>query len=119
MSNMSDLEDLQRRVIKFRDERDWKQFHNPKDTALSLVLEASEYMEHYQWKTSEEVKQHVKDRKEDLEDEVADVFYYLFLIAEDLNIDLASVLIRKLEKNEKRYPVDKSKGSHKKYTELS
>jgi dCTP diphosphatase len=116
---MSDIAKLQKMVAHFRDERDWKQFHNPKDVAISLVLEAAEFMEHFQWKSADEVEKHLKDRKHEVEEEVADVFYWLLLIANDLDIDLEQVMNRKMAKNAKKYPIEKAKGNHKKYTELS
>lgn len=115
---MSDLTDLQKKIIDFRDRRNWKQFHNPKDSAISLLLEASELLEHFQWKTTAEVEQHLQDRGEDVAEELADVLYWVLLIAHDLDIDLASAGMKKLEKNEAKYPVEKSKDNHKKYTDL-
>jgi dCTP diphosphatase len=115
---MSDLTDVQKRIIDFRDKRNWKQFHNPKDSAISLLLEASELLEHFQWKSSAEIEQHLKDRGEDVADELADVLYWVLLMAHDLDIDLASASMKKLDKNEAKYPVEKSKDNHKKYTDL-
>lgn len=115
---MSDITDLQQQIVAFRDERDWKQFHNPKDLALSVVLEASELLEHFQWKTPEEIKQHLHTHREEVSDELADVLYWILLIAHDLNIDLVEASRVKLAKNAQKYSVDKAKGSHKKYTEL-
>lgn len=116
--NHADLKALQKKVIAFRDDRDWKQFHNPKDVAISLVLEASEFLEHFQWKNNEEASEHVKNKKDDVGDELADVLYWVLLLANDLEIDLPIALEKKLAKNNAKYPVNKSKGSHKKYTEL-
>jgi len=116
---MSDLNELQNKVIAFRDARDWKQFHNPKDVAISLTLEASEYLEHFQWKSPEQIKKHLKNHKEDVSDELADILYYTLLAASDLDIDLKKALIDKIHKNDKKYPVAKAKGSSKKYTVLT
>ena len=113
-----EYKELLRRIIAFRDARDWKQFHNPKDMAISLVLEANEFLEHFQWKNPEEVKQHINENKEEISDELADVLYWVLLISNDLNIDLYDALTRKMAKNEAKYPVDKAKGKHTKYTEL-
>src|SRR3989344_411190 len=96
-----DIDDFQKKIINFRDKRNWKQFHNPKDLAVSLLLEAAELIEHFQWKSEQEIQQHVKSEN-----------------AHELNMDLEKEFLRKLRKNEKKYPVEKSKGSHKKYTEL-
>lgn len=115
---MSDIQDLMARVIAFRDARDWKQFHNLKDMAISLVLESTEFMEHFQWKNPEEVAAHLRDNKEDVADELADVLYWVLIIANDLDIDLSEAVKGKLVKAEAKYPVEKSRGNHKKYTEL-
>jgi NTP pyrophosphatase (non-canonical NTP hydrolase) len=113
-----DLSEIQKRIIKFRDERAWKQFHNPKDLSLSLVLEAVEVMEHFQWKTEEEAQKHIAEHKDSIGDELADVLYWVLLMANDLDIDLYEASERKLKKNGEKYEVSKSKGNHKKYTEL-
>ncbi len=115
---MSDIQELTDIIIKHRDARDWKQFHNPKDVALSLVLEAAETLEHFQWKSKEEIEQYVKDHKEKIGEELADVLYWVLLLSHDLNIDIKDAFKRKMDVNEKKYPVEKAKGSHKKYTEL-
>jgi NTP pyrophosphatase (non-canonical NTP hydrolase) len=108
---------LQDSVVKFRDARDWKQFHNPKDTSLSLVLEAAELMEHFQWKNPEEIEAYLKTNKDDVAEELADVLYWVLLIGHDLNIDIPKAFKAKLKKNDEKYPVEKSKGRHSKYTE--
>lgn len=105
-------------IISFRDERDWQQFHNPKDLAISLVLEAGEVLEHFQWKNAGEMAAHVESHEEDVADELSDTLYWILLMANDLNIDLVAALEKKMEKNRAKYPADKAKGSHKKYTEL-
>ena len=115
---MSDIKKMQDLVIQFRDNRDWKQFHNPKDLAISLVLESAEFMEHFQWKSDEEISAYLKDKKNSVSDELADVFYWVQLIASDLDIDIDSALRNKIKKNEAKYPVKKAKGKHSKYTEL-
>lgn len=114
-----EIKKLQKMIVKFRDARDWKQFHNPKDLSIALMVEAGEILEHFQWKTKEEVNNHVKSKKlEELKGEIADVTHFLFLLAHELDIDLEKEFIKKIKENEKRYPVEKSKGTHKKYTEL-
>ena len=115
---MTDLENLTNRIIEFRDARDWKQFHNPKDVSLSLVLEAGEVMEHFQWKSKEEMEEYARTHKEEIGDEIADVLYWILLLSHDLEIDPLEALEKKIIKNEQKYPTDKSKGNHKKYTEL-
>ena len=115
---MADFSDLQKRVVAFRDARDWKQFHNPKDLAISLALEAAEFLEHFQWKNPEEIKKHVKEKHDNVSDELVDVLYWVILIANDLDINLNKEFERKMSINEEKYPVNKAKGSHAKYTEL-
>lgn len=109
------MDELIKRITAFRDERNWGQFHNPKDLAISLNLEASELLELFQWKSSEEAIKHNKDK---LQDELADVLYYVLLMCSDLDIDPKDALLKKLQKNADKYPVEKSYGSNKKYTEL-
>lgn len=115
---MSDIQELTELIRKFRDERDWKKFHNPKDTSLSMVLEASEVMEHFQWKNSKEMRTYIKDHKIELGEELSDVLYWVLLISHDLNIDIVKAFKRKIELSRRKYPIAKSKGNHKKYTEL-
>lgn len=115
---MSDIKDLIKRIIDFRDARDWKQFHNPKDIAISLSLEAAEVMEHFQWKNGKELEEYIKTHKEHIGEELADVLYWVLLMSNDLDIDINKAVEKKMKKNEEKYPVEKAKGSHKKYTEL-
>jgi NTP pyrophosphatase (non-canonical NTP hydrolase) len=115
---MADLETLQQEIVKFRDARNWKQFHNAKDMAISLSLEAAEVLEHFQWKTEEEIKQYLKNHTKDVSEELADVLYWVLLMSNDLDIDIGTAFDQKMKQNEKKYPIEKSKGSHKKYTEL-
>lgn len=115
---MKTIEEITQAIITFRDARDWKQFHNPKDVALSMVLEAGEVMEHFQWKNKEEIEQYVKTHKNDIAEELADVFNWVLLLSHDLDIDIIEACQKKIEKNNIKYPVEKAKGVHKKYTEL-
>ena len=105
-------------IRDFRDERDWAQFHNPKDMAIAISIEASELLEHFLWKTTEESEQRVQEKRAEISDEIADIAVYLLELADNLNIDLAHAIKNKMKKNAAKYPVDKSKGSHVKYTEL-
>ena len=116
---MSDLEKLQKRIVEFRDARDWKQFHNPKDLAISLVLEASEVIEHFQWKSPTEIDEYLKKNKNKVGEELSDVLYWVLLMAHDLKIDIVKIFEEKMQKNDAKYAVEKAKGNHKKYTELS
>ncbi len=117
-NSMSDFKKLQNEIIKFRDERDWKQFHNPKDMAISLTLEAAELLEHFQWKNTSEIDNYIKTHKSEISDELADVMYWVLLISHDLDINLEAEFERKMAANEEKYKIEKSKGNHKKYTEL-
>lgn len=115
---MSELKELTDKMIAFRNERDWKQFHTPKDLAIGILLEAGEVAEHFHWKNEAEIKEHIVSHKEEIGDELADVLYYLLLMAHDFDIDLVEAAKKKIAKTAQKYPVEKSKGSHKKYTEL-
>lgn len=115
---MSNIKDLQQKILEFRDARDWKQFHNPKDLSLSLVLEAAEVMEHFQWKNLEEITEYVKTNKDDIAEELADVLYWVLLMSVDMDIDVAEAFDKKLKKNAEKYPVEKAKGVHTKYNKL-
>ena len=115
---MTNLDDLQKKIIAFRDERDWKQFHTPKDMAISLALEAAEVLEHFQWKNEAEIAEYLKTNKEDIGDELADVLWWVLLMSHDLGIDILEASERKIEKTAKKHPVEKAKGRHTKHTEL-
>jgi len=114
----NDIKKLAKEVLKFRDERDWKQFHNPKDSAISLSLEASEVLEHFQWKNKEEVEKYLQENKEHVAEELADVLYWVILMSHDLDIDIIKASFKKLEKNKVKYPVEKSRGKSTKYNKL-
>lgn len=115
---MTKLDEVTKRIVAFRDARNWKQFHNPKDLALSLVLESAEVMEHFQWKNKEEMEEHVVSAKNEIGEELADVLYWVLLMGHDLNINVLTALDRKMKINEKKYPVKKARGTHTKYTKL-
>jgi len=108
-----DIREIQKRIIEFRDARDWKQFHTPKNLAISIAIEAAELLEFFQWDEGK-----INQQKEKILHEVADILIYLLLFAHECGIDVEKSILEKLEINEKRYPVEKSKGSSKKYTEL-
>lgn len=112
------IEELTERLIDFRDRREWKKFHTPRNLAESLAIESAEVLELFQWKSREEVKQYLEEHKEDLAEEIADVLNYLLLLAHETGIDPTKALEEKIKLNEKRYPEKKSKGTAKKYTEL-
>lgn len=115
---MNPIKRLTKKVLDFRNKRNWKQFHNPKDMALSLVLEATEVLEHFQWKNPEEVKKYVKESKVEISEELADVLYWVLLMSHDLKIDIEKAMDRKIELTEKRYPIEKFKGKSTKYNKL-
>lgn len=114
------LETLTRSLVKFRDERDWAQFHTLRNLIVSLNLEAAELLELTQWKSDPEIAALLEDGRgqEALRDECADILLYLLLIAEKADFDLLRAAAAKLEKNARKYPVDKCFGSRRKYTEL-
>ena len=107
-------------ILEFRDARQWKQFHKPKDVALSLLLEAAELAEHFQWKSEEEVQRYVRGRaKREIGEELVDVLYWVLLLAHDLGVDLPAAFAAKMKKNARKYPVRKARGRHTKYTKLT
>jgi len=115
---MTDLAKLTKNLIDFRDARDWKQFHNPKDQALSLTLEAAEVLEHFQWKSQKEIDQYIQSNKKEIGDELIDVLNYLLYMFHDLDIDIEEAWQRKIKENHEKYPVKKAKGKHTKYNKL-
>lgn len=116
---MSDIQKLTGLIKRFCEERNWKQFHNTKDLAISLNLEAAEVLEHFQWKSEEEVREYLKTHKEHVGEELSDVLYWILLMSDDLGIDIADAFEKKMKKNEEKYPVEKAKNRHNKYTELA
>jgi len=115
---MSDLKATIERIRAFRDARDWMQFHNPKNLACSIVIEAGELLELFQWKTAEESETLVQTRREEISQELADVAVYILELADNLGIDILDAIDRKMALNEAKYPVEKARGSAAKYTEL-
>jgi NTP pyrophosphatase (non-canonical NTP hydrolase) len=114
----SKLQDLISRIEKYNLERNWAQFHNPKDLAITLSLEASELLEHFQWKNTEEMQLHLTNNKSAVSDELADVFYNVLLMCHYFDIDIIAASNSKMDKNEAKYPIDKAKNSHAKYSEF-
>lgn len=102
-------------VIKFRDDRNWKQFHKPKDLAISISLEAAELLEIFQWSVSDTV---CESKKEKIKEELADVLNYCILMADVCNLDMDEIIQEKVKRNNEKYPVEKAKDSAKKYNEL-
>lgn len=118
MNSKITLEDITQQIRDFRDARDWKQFHNPKDMAIAISIEANELLEHFLWKTPEESVDRVAEKSEEIEDEIADIAIYLIELADNLEIDLLEAMERKIQKNDAKYPTEKARGSHAKYTEF-
>lgn len=112
----TDLKALIEKILKFRDDRDWGQFHNPKDLALAISIEASELVELYLWKTKEEEIDSVS--KEKVKEELADIFMFSFLLLDKMDFNLEQIINDKIKINNEKYPVTKSKGKSTKYNEL-
>jgi dCTP diphosphatase len=116
---MSDsIQHITKTIGVFRDEREWKQFHTPKDLAAAISIEAGELLEQFLWKTNEEVLDRVHSHKEQVADEIADIGIFLFELADNLGMDLGEIMLKKIQKNALKYPVEKAKGKHTKYNEL-
>ena len=113
---MSDINEIIEAIVKFRDDRDWEQFHNSKDLSLALSIEAAELNELFLWKNSTDDIENVSKTR--LAEELADVLVYAFLLAEKNNLDVQDIIAHKLDQNDNKYPIEKSKGTSKKYTEL-
>ncbi|MGZ3814537.1 MAG: nucleotide pyrophosphohydrolase [Bacteroidia bacterium] len=109
---MKDWNLLITELIKFRDDRDWKQFHNAKDLALALSIEASELNELFLWQSAEQAD------KEKVKEELADILAYVLLLVNEYDLDITEIVTNKINKNTEKYPVEKSKGTSKKYTQL-
>lgn len=113
------IQEITEKIRMFRDERDWKRFHNPKDMAIAISLEASELLEHFLWKNPEEVEQRIADRRGEIESEIADIAIYLTELADNLGIDLLKAMEDKIRLNSEKYPAERVRGSNRKYTEYA
>lgn len=109
---MKESEEIIQALLKFRNDRDWEQFHNPKDLALAINVEAGELLELFLWKSANEANE------EKIKEELADVFAFAFMLAEKYNFDVKEIVLEKIRQNAEKYPIEKSKGSAKKYNEL-
>lgn len=109
---MSEIKNITEKLIAFRDERDWAQFHNPKDLAVALNIEAGELLEAFLWKNHKEAD------REKVKEELADVFAYAFLLAEKYELNVEEIVNAKIKRNAEKYPVEKAKGTSTKYNEL-
>jgi NTP pyrophosphatase (non-canonical NTP hydrolase) len=112
------MEEILDKIRAFRDERDWMKFHDPKNLAISIAIEAAELLEHFQWKDEKAVEQHIINNREEIADEIADVAMYLVELSDNLGIDLLQAMETKLQKNAEKYPVTKAKGIATKYDKL-
>lgn len=109
---------LTERIQKFVDARDWRQFHNPKDLAVAINAEAGELMQHFVWQQPDQIEQRLKNKRGEIASEIADIAILLFEFADNLGYNLGEEILNKVQRNEERYPVEKSKGNNKKYSEL-
>ncbi len=115
---MNAFETLRQKIESFADERDWEQFHSPKNLSMALSVEAAELLELFQWATEAESRAPGQERRQAAADEIADVQIYLIRLADQLGIDVLAAVEAKLAKNEAKYPVAKSRGNSNKYSEL-
>lgn len=109
---MSDIEEITSKLIEFRNDRDWEQFHNPKDLSIAISIEAGELLELFLWKKAEEANQ------EKIKEELADIFSFAFLLADKYGFDVKQIVLDKIKINNEKYPVSKAKGTARKYNEL-
>lgn len=109
---MSDIEEVTKELLEFRDQRDWKKFHNPKDLAIAIGIESGELLELFLWKDANEAD------KEKVKEELADIFSFTLLLANKYDFDVKEIILEKIKRNQLKYPIEKSKGNAKKYTEL-
>lgn len=116
--NQVTLQELKNIAKKFRDDRDWAQFHNAKDLSLYLSLEAAELLEIFAWVNGDQIEQRVKEKRQDIEHEVADIFCMLLHFCNAYSIDLTKVFVEKMAINNNKYPIEKAKSNHRKSTEL-
>jgi|TARA_Y100000310_G_C20689773_1_gene821454 NTP pyrophosphatase (non-canonical NTP hydrolase) len=120
MDSETHIQELKEKIKKFCEDRDWDQYHNAKDLAIGIITESSELLEHFRFKSEKQIEElfNTPEKKEKISEEMADVLYFLLRLAQKYDIDLVSTLSKKMDKNEEKYPIEKSKGSNKKYTEL-
>jgi NTP pyrophosphatase (non-canonical NTP hydrolase) len=119
MPRMNDsISSLTARIQDFVDARDWRQFHNPKDLAVAIAAEAGELMQHFVWQQEGQIEERVERNRDEIASEIADVGILLFEFADNLGFKLGDVMAAKIARNEERYPVAKSKGNNRKYSEL-
>jgi dCTP diphosphatase len=115
---MNELNAIQQKILAFRNERDWAQFHDPKNLAEALSIEAGELLENFLWKTTEQSRNLTAEELKNVKEELADIFIFLTYLSEEYKIDLLAEVEKKIALNEAKYPVAKAKGSAKKYSSL-
>lgn len=120
MENKTTFSEIKEKLKNFRDERDWNQFHTPKNLSMAISVEASELMEHFIWENNDEAKEKLKDKEkfQEIKNELADIFNFSFMMADELDVDIVEIIEEKIEENKKKYPPEKAKGTSKKYNEL-
>jgi NTP pyrophosphatase (non-canonical NTP hydrolase) len=120
MDDSTNLLELKQRIREFCEERDWDQFHNPKDLAIGIITESSELLEHFRFRSEKEIEEMLlsPDKKQEISEEIADILYFVIRFAQRYDIDLSTELDKKMKKNAERYPVEKAKGSNRKYNQL-
>ncbi|MCJ7631059.1 nucleotide pyrophosphohydrolase [Candidatus Bathyarchaeota archaeon] len=121
MDENTTVDQLKKAILRFSQERDWLKYHNPKDLAVSISLEAAELLEHFQWLTNEEIEQSLSNTEEfsEIKSEIADVINYALELSNRLGIDVSETVLEKIRDNEKKYPVSSIKGHYKKYDKIS
>ncbi len=119
MDSKTNIQELKEKVKKFCEDRNWDQYHNAKELTIGIITESSELLQHFRFKSEEEIDDIFKDfnRRNEISEELADVFYFVIRLAQKYNIDLTIELNKKMQKNEQKYPIKKVKGSNKKYSE--
>lgn len=120
MDSETTVAKLKEQIRVFCDERDWDQYHNAKDLAIGIITEAGELLDHFRFKSNSEINEFMKnqEKKSEISEEISDIVYFVLRLAQKYEIDITTELNKKLEKNAEKYPIHKSRGSNKKYTEL-
>jgi NTP pyrophosphatase (non-canonical NTP hydrolase) len=121
MDHKTNIHELKVKVKDFCEDRDWDQYHNAKELAIGIITESSELLDLFRFKSEQEIDEMFKDneKRQSISEEMSDVFYFLLRLAQKYEVDLTTELHKKMEKNHKKYPIEKSKGSNKKYTEFN
>lgn len=120
MDDKVTVSQIKKEIEQFNKERDWKKYHTPKDLAISIILEAGELLEKFQWLNDKEITKVLTDSKKfhKIKSELADVFAYAFALSNRLDIDVSEAIFNKIKENKRKYPIDKIKGKYRKYSEI-